>query len=121
MIYYNLPSLFVILFVCVCKTNLLFLTPPEGKKSKRTQKGKVSLTASYASTVGEELIVLLRKLHSLPVWNGPINAYIAQQLRKVVAMVRDEEEEDSDQVTIKKNFIKGIFQRLLGDSSTLFL
>ena len=63
----------------------------DGKKGKKSQKGKVSLTASFASTVGEELIVLLRKLHSLPVWNTPINSYIALQLRRVVAMVRDED------------------------------
>ena len=55
----------------------------------------MSLTASFASTVGEELIVLLRALHSLPVWNAPINTYIGVQLRRVVAMVKDKPDEVS--------------------------
>ena len=61
-----------------------------GKKPKPGCKAKVSLTAPFASTVGEELVLLLRRLHTLPTWNTFINRYINHRLCKVVSMVTDE-------------------------------
>ncbi|XP_071496413.1 E3 ubiquitin-protein ligase HERC2-like [Diadema antillarum] len=60
-----------------------------GKKQKQGNKAKVSLTAPFASTVADELVLLLRRLHILPTWNRYINAYINSRLCKVVAMVTD--------------------------------
>lgn len=48
-------------------------------------RSRVSLTASYTSTVAEEMVVLLRKLHSLDVWNPHVNAYISIQLPAIIA------------------------------------
>ncbi|XP_063970630.1 E3 ubiquitin-protein ligase HERC2-like [Lytechinus pictus] len=61
-----------------------------GKKPKAGSKAKVSLTAPFASTVAEEIVLLLRKLHMLPAWNLYINKYINQRLCRVVSMVTDE-------------------------------
>ena len=47
----------------------------------------VSVTASYTSTITEEIVALLRKLHSLDTWNSHINAYIGQQLPKIVDLL----------------------------------
>lgn len=68
----------------------LLLSLEFGKKPKAGCKAKVSLTAPFASTVAEEIVLLLRKLHMLPAWNLFINKYINQRLCKVVSMVTDE-------------------------------
>lgn len=43
-------------------------------------KARVLLAASHSGTIAEEIIALLRKLHTLPLWNGPINGFLAQKL-----------------------------------------
>lgn len=43
-------------------------------------KSRVLLSASQSSTVGEELIALIRKLHSLPLWNNAVTSYLNQKL-----------------------------------------
>ena len=54
-----------------------------GRKGKKQSRCKVSLTASLGSTVAEEIIVLLCRLHTLPAWNQTINDYITQQLSTI--------------------------------------
>jgi hypothetical protein len=41
------------------------------------------LTATHSSTLAEEVVGLLRTLHSLTQWNGLINKYINSQLCSV--------------------------------------
>lgn len=43
-------------------------------------KARVLVSASHSSTIGEEMILLLRKLHTLPVWNNAINFYLSQKI-----------------------------------------
>lgn len=43
-------------------------------------KSRVLLSASHSSTIGEEMISLLRKLHTLPLWNNAISSYLSQKL-----------------------------------------
>lgn len=49
----------------------------------------VSITATYTSTMAEEVIALLRRLHVLPVWNAAINKYIANQLPNIVTLLAE--------------------------------
>lgn len=57
-----------------------------GHRRKRARQGRTqnegiaSLTAPPVSTVAEEVVMLLRKLHSLPDWNSSINGYVKQML-----------------------------------------
>ncbi|KAH8340486.1 hypothetical protein KR067_012484, partial [Drosophila pandora] len=43
-------------------------------------KTRVLLTASHSGSVAEELVALLRRLHTLPSWNPVINSFLAQKL-----------------------------------------
>ncbi|XP_058836150.1 probable E3 ubiquitin-protein ligase HERC2 isoform X2 [Topomyia yanbarensis] len=43
-------------------------------------KSRVLYSASHTGTIAEEIIVLVRKLHTLPLWNENINAFISQKL-----------------------------------------
>lgn len=47
----------------------------------------VSLTASYTSTVAEEIVCLLRTLHASDCVNSHINAYITSQLVNIGDMM----------------------------------
>ncbi|GAB0100562.1 Probable E3 ubiquitin-protein ligase HERC2 [Sergentomyia squamirostris] len=43
-------------------------------------KSRVLVSASYSGTIAEEVIFLLRKLHSVPAWNGTINEFLSEKL-----------------------------------------
>ncbi|KFB50142.1 hypothetical protein ZHAS_00018200 [Anopheles sinensis] len=43
-------------------------------------KSRVLYSASHSGTVAEEMVVLIRKLHTLPLWNESINSFIQQKL-----------------------------------------
>lgn len=45
------------------------------------------MSATYSSTVAEELLALLRKLHTLEAWNPLVNEFISAQLKSIVTMV----------------------------------
>ncbi|XP_053987984.1 E3 ubiquitin-protein ligase HERC2 isoform X2 [Hylaeus volcanicus] len=45
-----------------------------------SDKCRVSLTASHSSTIVEELVSLIRYLHTLPKWNATLNAFLAAKL-----------------------------------------
>lgn len=59
------------------------------RKSKRKPKIPASVSATYSSTVAEELLALIRKLHALEAWNPLVNEFISAQLRSIVTMVTD--------------------------------
>ena len=46
-----------------------------------------SQTASESSTIAEEIVVLLRRLHSLPAWNSLINQFIGSNLQTIPSIV----------------------------------
>lgn len=55
-------------------------------KHKRV-KFHASLTASESSTIAEEVVVLLRRLHPLPAWNGLINQFISSSLQAIPSII----------------------------------
>lgn len=54
-------------------------------------KTKVLASASHSGTIAEELITLLRKLHTLPLWNDSINNFISQKMCVAADMFIDVE------------------------------
>lgn len=55
----------------------------EGSLRKRKSRPQASLTATHSSTLAEEIVSVLRILHSLVQWNGLINDYINAQLSSI--------------------------------------
>lgn len=64
---------------------LLRVFPAESTLRRRRARPQASLTATHSSTLAEEVVALLRTLHSLGQWNGLINKYINSQLHSVTA------------------------------------
>lgn len=52
----------------------------EATNELHSNKCRVSLTASHNSSLAEELISLVRYLHSLPSWNAVLNAFLGSKL-----------------------------------------
>ncbi|XP_076284957.1 E3 ubiquitin-protein ligase HERC2 isoform X1 [Lasioglossum baleicum] len=50
---------------------------------------RVSLTASHSSTIVEELVSLIRYLHSVPNWNATLNAFLATKLSLASDLLSD--------------------------------
>ncbi|XP_022531523.2 E3 ubiquitin-protein ligase HERC2 isoform X2 [Astyanax mexicanus] len=61
-----------------CSSDLPLLR--EGSLRRRKSRPQASLTATHSSTLAEEIVAVLRTLHSLNQWNGLINEYINSQL-----------------------------------------
>lgn len=61
--------------ICLhCPNDLSLLQNPADVKSR------VLFSASYSGTVAEEIISLLRKLHTMPLWNDHVNSFLSQKL-----------------------------------------
>lgn len=71
----------------------------KGRKSKRKPRIPASVSATYSSTVAEELVALIRKLHTLEAWNPLVNEFIGAQLKSVVTMVTSDESVREEQIT----------------------
>ena len=56
---------------------------------KKSGSMPLSLSASYTSTIGEQLVALLRKLHVTDAWNSHINYYINDRMSVVANLVLD--------------------------------
>ena len=56
-------------------------------KSVKKFRLHASPTASDSSTIAEELIVLIRRLHPLDGWNKLINQYISHSLQAIPSLV----------------------------------
>ncbi|XP_076233389.1 E3 ubiquitin-protein ligase HERC2 [Calliopsis andreniformis] len=54
-----------------------------------SNKCRVSLTASHSSTVVEELVSLMKSLHSLPKWNGTLNSFLVTKLSLASDLLSD--------------------------------
>ncbi|XP_077983839.1 E3 ubiquitin-protein ligase HERC2-like [Glandiceps talaboti] len=74
-----------------CSQDPSLLPTADGVKKKKHPKAQVSLTASFSSTVAEELVSLMRKLHSLDSWSRIINEYISVRLSVIADMVSDKQ------------------------------
>ncbi|XP_048506982.1 E3 ubiquitin-protein ligase HERC2 isoform X2 [Athalia rosae] len=55
----------------------------------RINKCRVSLTATHNSTIAEELISLIRSLHSLPGWNAALNTLLTAKLALASDLLND--------------------------------
>ena len=77
---------------------MILCNSPFGYSHKKKRKNKVhtSLLASPSSTVAEEIVVLLRRLHPLPAWNKIINKFIGLKLQSVPILVMHSEKCDED-------------------------
>ncbi|CAG01384.1 unnamed protein product, partial [Tetraodon nigroviridis] len=64
-----------------CSSDLPLLR--EGSLRKRKSRPQASLTATHSSTLAEEIVSVLRILHSLGQWNSLINDYINAQLSSI--------------------------------------
>ncbi|XP_061894415.1 E3 ubiquitin-protein ligase HERC2-like [Entelurus aequoreus] len=64
-----------------CSSDLPLLR--EGSLRRRKCRPQASLTATHSSTLAEEMVSVLRTLHSLSQWNALINDYINAQLSSI--------------------------------------
>uniref|UniRef100_A0A673CTH4 E3 ubiquitin-protein ligase HERC2 n=1 Tax=Sphaeramia orbicularis TaxID=375764 RepID=A0A673CTH4_9TELE len=64
-----------------CSSDLPLLR--EGSLRRRKSRPQASLTATHSSTLAEEIVAVLRTLHSLNQWNSLINDYINTQLSAI--------------------------------------
>ncbi|KAG7243777.1 hypothetical protein INR49_008900, partial [Caranx melampygus] len=64
-----------------CSSDLPLLR--EGSLRRRKSRPQASLTATHSSTLAEEIVAVLRTLHSLGQWNSLINDYINTQLSAI--------------------------------------
>ncbi|XP_074492829.1 E3 ubiquitin-protein ligase HERC2 isoform X1 [Sebastes fasciatus] len=64
-----------------CSSDLPLLR--EGSLRRRKSRPQASLTATHSSTLAEEIVSVLRTLHSLGQWNSMINDYINTQLGSI--------------------------------------
>ena len=69
-------------FYCCCYLHFATEVSEAGKRSGIP----ACLSASYTSTIGEQLVTLLRKLHVMDAWNSHINGYINDKLSLVADM-----------------------------------
>lgn len=60
------------------------------RRKKKPHKVYTTQTASHSSTLAEEFVALLRKLHTLPVWNGLINQHISANLHAIASFILDQ-------------------------------
>ncbi|MEE6507640.1 hypothetical protein FKM82_027611 [Ascaphus truei] len=58
----------------------------ESTLRRRKARPQASLTATHSSTLAEEIVALLRTLHTLNQWNGLINKYVNSQLNSVTSI-----------------------------------
>ena len=77
--------------VVTCVSTMVSALRPmdEGEPWQGRRKAPVPLSASYTSTLAEEMVVLLRSLHTLDAWNPVINAYIVHHLHLLTDMMAD--------------------------------
>ena len=79
--------------------DFLLFSGEKSRKSKRKPRIPASVSATYSSTVAEELLALLRKLHTLEAWNPLVNEFISAQLKSIVTMVTTVKPVQEEQVT----------------------
>ncbi|XP_078115961.1 E3 ubiquitin-protein ligase HERC2 isoform X3 [Sander vitreus] len=72
---------FLGILLSTCSSDLPLLR--EGSLRRRKSRPQASLTATHSSTLAEEIVSVLRTLHSLGQWNSMINDYINTQLSSI--------------------------------------
>ncbi|XP_017066913.1 probable E3 ubiquitin-protein ligase HERC2 [Drosophila eugracilis] len=89
-----------------CPGDVSLLPTAEGK-------ARVLLTASHSGSVAEELVALLRRLHTLPSWNPVINSFLAQKLC-VAAELLAEQSPHSTPLDKEQVFVLGVLGAMGG-------
>ncbi|KAK3100706.1 hypothetical protein FSP39_024049, partial [Pinctada imbricata] len=70
-----------------CANDHTLYTTADTYRKGHKQKVPVSLTASYTSTIAEEIVALIRTLHNNDCWTDHINKYITDQLTSVTDLM----------------------------------
>jgi hypothetical protein len=78
-----IPLLMIPCQWALCSAAFFSASSSESTLRRRRARPQASLTATHSSTLAEEVVALLRTLHSLTQWNGLINKYINSQLHSV--------------------------------------
>ncbi|CAH1776574.1 unnamed protein product, partial [Owenia fusiformis] len=83
------------------------LVPIDSPKRSSRRRAPVSISASYSSTLAEELVTLLRKIHVLDSWNTIINNHITGTLSLIADMVVEKSNTlQLDDITVQPNQAK---------------
>ena len=69
-----------------CDADPILAQQHDCNKTRRSSV-PVSLSASYTSTLAEEMMALLRRLHSLDDWNALVNTHLLDRLRLASEML----------------------------------
>ncbi|XP_020805471.1 probable E3 ubiquitin-protein ligase HERC2 [Drosophila serrata] len=77
-------------------------------------KARVLLTASHSGSVAEELVALLRRLHTLPVWNPVINSFLAQKLCVAAELLAEQLPSHSISLDSEQVFVLGVLGAMGG-------
>ncbi|BFG02621.1 probable E3 ubiquitin-protein ligase HERC2 [Drosophila madeirensis] len=78
-------------------------------------KARVLLTASHSGSVAEELVSLLRRLHTLPHWNAVINSFLAQKLCVAAELLGEQgEASTSSPLDSEQIFVLGVLSAMGG-------
>lgn len=78
--------------------------PTEGSLRRRKSRPQASLTATHSSTLAEEIVSVLRTLHSLGQWNSMINDYINAQLSSIGDVMAGCQSEAVSAIAVLRNF-----------------
>lgn len=85
--------------------HLSFVSFLESTLRRRKARPQASLTATHSSTLAEEIVALLRTLHSLSQWNGLINKYINSQLTSITHIFAGKQSEGVVPSFLKNSFL----------------
>ncbi|XP_035763485.1 E3 ubiquitin-protein ligase HERC2 [Neolamprologus brichardi] len=85
-----------------CSSDLPLLR--EGSLRRRKSRPQASLTATHSSTLAEEIVAVLRTLHSLSQWNSLINDYINNQLSSIADVMASCQSEANCQCFLEECF-----------------
>ncbi|XP_058055381.1 probable E3 ubiquitin-protein ligase HERC2 [Anopheles bellator] len=88
-----------------------------GGLSPADAKSRVLYSASHSGTVAEELVLLVRKLHTLALWNETINSFIQQKLCLTAEVLLANEMECAIVTEVDKRAIMGTLGTIGGCDS----
>lgn len=92
----------------------------ESTLRRRKARPQASLTATHSSTLAEEIVALLRTLHSLSQWNGLINKYINSQLTSITHIFAGKESEGVVPTSLQSTHLLFLKRKQLIQSIILF-
>lgn len=95
-----------------CPGDATLQSHPQSTSSGGCNKARVLLTASHSGSVAEELVALLRRLHTLPHWNAVINSFLAQKLCVAAELLQGESREMP--LDTEHGFVLGVLSAMGG-------